>query len=203
MLPALDENRAPVGPAPPHPSEALLRLQIAEYDALMSRGNYFMSFYVGITGVVVAVLVLVVQEWLKSHQFGMLWLGGVAVQVALHMYASYVEEQYLLVTYVENVLRRAIVRNIPVLSSETFWQYETFLARRQMHENWWGEWLLPAGVAAALVAGIVWRRDFLCDDAWWIVINGALLAALMVRAHLRKRLRKRFSQRSNVAGAAV
>src|SRR5688572_2767833 len=117
MSPTLDENRAPTGAAPPHSSEALLRLQIAEYGALMTRGNYFMSFYVGITGVVVAVLLFVVPEWLKSRQFGMLWLGGAAVQIALHMYASYVEEHYMLVTYVENDLRRAVVRNVPLLTS--------------------------------------------------------------------------------------
>ncbi len=133
----------------------------------------------------------------------MLWLGGAAVQIALHMYASYVEEHYLLVTYLENDLRRAVVRNVPVLSAEAFWQYETFLARRPMHENWWGEWLLPAGVAVAFVAGVVLRWHFIRDDSWWIAINGALLAALMRRAYLRRRLRKRFSERRNITASAA
>lgn len=203
MLPRPDESRTSSGAAQPHASEALLRLQIAEYTALMTRGNYFMSFYVGITGVIAAVLVFVVPMWLNSRQFGMLWLAGAAVQVALHMYASYVEEHYLLVTYVENDLRRAVVRNVPVLSPETFWQYETFLARRPMHENWWGEWLLPAGAAVAFVVGIVLRQHFIRDDAWWLVINAGLLAALMRRTHLRRRLRKRFSQRRNIGATAA
>src|SRR5205085_12655033 len=124
--------------------EALLKLQIAEYEALMNRGNYFMSFYVGVTGVVVTVLVFVLAEWLRSKDFAMLWLGGALVQTALHMYASYVEEDYLLVTYIENDLRRAVTKNAAVLPSETFWQYEPFLARRKIHENWWGEWILPS-----------------------------------------------------------
>jgi len=204
MLPKLDENKhAPNGAAPPHPSEVLLRLQIAEYEALMNRGNYFMSFYVGITGVVGVVLLIVVPEWLKSGQPGMLWFGLAAIQVALHMYASYVEEQYLLVTYIENDLRHKVARNVPVLSSEAFWRYETFLARRPIHENRWGEWLLPAGMAVAFAVGIVLRRDFIRDDAWWIVANGGLVAALLVRAHLRRRLRERFSRRSNIPAPAA
>jgi len=203
MQPTAEDRRARITSDATHASEALLRLQIAEYEALMNRGNYFMTFYVGITGVVAAVLLLVVPEWLKSDRFGMLWLGGAAVQIALHMYASYVEEHYLLVTYVENDLRRAVVRNVPLLSSESFWQYETFLARRPIHENWWGEWLLPAGAATAFAAGVVLRREFILDDAWWIVINGALLALLIRRAHLRRRLRKRFSERLNITPTAA
>jgi hypothetical protein len=177
-------------------AEALLRLQLAEYDALMSRGNYFMSFYVGITGVVVAIAVFVVPEWLRSRDFALLWLGAAAVQAVLHLYATYVEEHYLLVSYVENNLREAIVANVPTLPAESFWQGERCISRRRIHENWWGEWVFPGSVLMIFAFALGSRRSALWHDKWWILLNAALLLALLIRAHLRRRLRKRFARRN-------
>jgi len=191
-------HEGPLDASIPPAGDTLLRLQLAEYDALMSRGNYFMSFYVGITGVVVAIVVFVVPEWLRARDFATLWLGLAAIQAALHMYASYVEEDYLLVSYVENNLRQA-VHAATGLPPESFWQYEPFLARWRMHENWWGEWLLPGGALIAFVMGIVLRRAAVMQDLWWIVLNGALVGALLVRTYLRVHLRKTFVHRRNSA----
>lgn len=181
--------------------EKLLRLQIAEYDALMSRGNYFMSFYVGITGVIVAIAVFVVPEWLKSHDFALLWLGGIAVQFALHMYASYVEEDYLLVAYIENNLRSAVAANAPGIAADAFWQYEPFIAKQRLHENWWGEWVFPGSVVVAFALALGVRRNILWGDKWWILANAALLALLIFRAHRRLRVRRTFSKRKNLSTA--
>jgi hypothetical protein len=196
MSPSDNESQnEQVSPSNPVISDALLRLQIAEYEALMTRGNYFMSFYVGITSVIVAVVVLVLPEWLRSRDVAILWLGGAAIQIALHMYGSYVEEDYLLVSYLENNLRRAVADNMPGLGSHSFWQYEPFLARWRMHENWWSEWILPSVATIALIIGIVLRRTAFLQDLWWILLNGSLLGALLVRTYLRVRLRKTFSHR--------
>src|SRR5437588_12531173 len=88
------------------PGGDLLRLQVAEYEALMSRGNYFMTFYVGVGGVFVSLATFVVDEWVTTKDPTLLWIAGAIFQIALHAWGKFIEEDYLLVSYLETVYMR-------------------------------------------------------------------------------------------------
>jgi hypothetical protein len=184
---------------PPEAVKAeLLKLNVAEYQALMSRANQFMSFQLGVWGSTIAFITLVVNQWreTKPHDPAIVWLGGIGVQILLHLASTLVEQQYLLVTYIENNLRHSVVGALPQKWKATsFWRYESFLVgeRPDAGANTWGEWAISVPFGLLLIGAAI---------QWWptsggtyalVFINVVLLVGLIVRTPHRIALRRKFA----------
>jgi len=176
--------------------EELLNLHRAEYAALMARCTSFISMHVGMWSAIVAVAAFFFTQWSNTQNATYVWLGGLAVQAFLHIWVTLVEEQYLAASYIENVLRRAVLAAAPGLKAQEFWQYETSVAKRRIPESWWGEWLLPVILLAALIAACMWRHASLLRELPGVIVNGTSLAALAVRTQWRISLRKSFMRQN-------
>jgi len=185
--------------APPDSVKAeLLKLHLAEYQALMSRANQFMSFQIGVWGLMITLITLAVNQWRATTPSdpAIVWLAGIGAQILLHLGSTLLEQQYLLVTYIENRLRLAVVAALPEKWAATsFWRYESFLvgARPRSGANPWGEWAVSAPVALLLVgAAIRWWPT--TSGSWLLVfLNAVLAVGLIARTPHRIELRRTFN----------
>jgi hypothetical protein len=176
----------------------LLKLHLAEYQALMSRANQFMSFQIGVWGLMITLLTLAVNQWRETtpRDPAIVWLAGIGAQILLHLGSTLLEQQYLLVTYTENKLRDAVVAALPEKWAATsFWRYESFLVdeRPRAGANAWGEWAISVPVALLLIGAAT---------QWWPTTNGTFLLfflnvllaiGLLIRTPHRIELRRTFA----------
>ena len=188
----------------------LLKLHLAEYQALMSRANQFMAFQIGVWGLMITLITLAVNQWrvTSSRDPAIVWLAGIGAQILLHLGSTLLEQQYLLITYVESNLRHAVVAALPEeWAATSFWRYEAFLSdlRPRAGSNTWGEWAISVPVALLLLAGAI---------QWWptttgtwlllflnIVLTVALIARTQHRIDLRRTFNAAFRHDRNHGGA--
>ena len=148
--------------------------------------------HVGMWGAIVTVAFFFAKQWTDSRDWTYAWFGGLAVQAFLHIWVTLIEEQYLATSYIENTLRRAIIKAAPGLKAGDFWQYEDTVARRRIPDSWWGEWLLPVILGVAFALALVWRYDALPKDLSLVIANAASIVAFVVRTKWRISLRRSF-----------
>ena len=191
------------------PTQELLQLHIAEYQALTTRCTYFIALHIGLWGVVVSAIVFTIQQWFGSRNALFLWVGAAGVQALLHLWTTILEEQYIATSYIENHLRHSIVSTVPNLPLRSFWRYEVVASHRTLHENWWGEWITPGLASIGLIIVVVFRSAALYHELvilfsvmWRLqvpresipaAVNVVLLAFLWFRTYQRLTVRRTFT----------
>jgi len=169
--------------------EGLLRLQLAEYEALMNRNTYVMSIQFALWPAALAVLALIIQGsdlMAASHRL-LLWSGIIVFEVIGISYVFLISELFRTIQYIEQKLRKDVVAQLQIQNSEArFWQYETHLDEERGASFAGDSWLSFVAVGGVLAVAC-WCFPFGLVD--WIGLGVALLIAGVLIASTRS-LRK-------------
>jgi hypothetical protein len=181
---------------PPDVTDSLLKLHIAEYAALTTRNNNWVTIQLGIWSVIILYLTAAVGAWAYFSQLRLnygiyiVWGSGAVIQLTIAVLYFTIGEIYLNVYYIESRLR-PLVSNL--VQGRPFWGYEAFLARDSNREVM--DWAATAAVLAALLVAALIRHAFTNrQELVGLLANLPLSAFLVWRTVAYAKLRKRFQK---------
>jgi hypothetical protein len=172
----------------------LNQLHIAEYQALTTRGSYWIVLQFGLIPVVPIYLTLAVGVWVSNVIIKevVIWSTLAGLQIIALLWAEALVENYTAVRYIECYLRPRISDG---LDTSMFWGYEPYLVLNRVANAGWFELMLPA-VGTIVLIGIFIMR-ILQTFSWWDVsfgiFNIILLAILWIFTLKARRMRIEWS----------
>lgn len=158
----------------------LIKLHIAEYEALTTRASYSMTMQAGLIAVAPAFAVLgyyLYQVLASTKAKSLIGWGTVFVLhlVAL-IWANMMLEQFSMVKYIECFLRPRIEE---LVGSDEFWLYEPYLIKHRPVNTLWGHYSM-VGTSFVVLATLVLIRfdNFSRWDAAGLALNATFLIIL-------------------------
>lgn len=175
--------------------QALLQLYIAEYQALTTRGSYWIVLQIGLLPIVPVYLVLAVTVWQSGAIIRevVVWTTLAGLQMLTLLWTQTMLEQFAIVKYIECHLRSLVN---PIAGSDSFWGYEPFLMTQRPMPASVGFLLIPCLVAAVFGITVIFRiGEFSRWDLAGIILNGALLLVIASSLNKVMQLQREWSEK--------
>lgn len=173
------------------PTESLLQMHCAEYEALMTRNTYWITIQFSVAPAIAIYFTLLATVWngirfieptvnVIQFQNSLLWIGLLGAEAFVLAGYACLGEIYENVRYIETDLRReveALVNQRPV------WMYESYLMKRRGLGASAAEF--AATVAAFLAIGwIYWKTKPLTRLDFWLCIAATMTCCLILVKNL-------------------
>ena len=178
---------------------SLIQLHIAEYQALTTRGSYWIVLQVSLLPIIPIYLALAAQMWQSGVILRevVIWMTLAGLQIVGIVWAQTVLEQYALVRYVECYLRPMVEKT---MSSADFWGYEPHLIKNRAVATAFAEPTVAILCSAFLMITCITRyriRPWL-NLSWWdicgVMANLGLLVLLWKRTLTAQRIRREWTR---------
>jgi hypothetical protein len=176
------------------PNEAsVVQLHIAEYQALTTRGSYWLVLQISLLPVVPIYLGLaaqVLQSGLLVKEV-VVWVTVAGLELIGIVWAQIMLEHYTAVKYIEFYLR-PMVENL--VDSKMFWGYEPHLVKHRPISQRFADASIP--LLGLIVFGITLTirfRDFSRWDIGGVILNLMLLWLLWKQNQVAQRVRREWS----------
>jgi hypothetical protein len=180
----------------PRVTDPLLQLHIAEYTALTTRNNNWVTIQVGIWSLIILYVTAAVGAWAYFSQLRLnygiyiVWGSSVAIQLTVAVLYFTIGEIYINVYYIEHKLRPLLSE---LVDRKPFWGYEAFLARDSNRSVM--DWAATAAVLGALLVAALIRHAFTTEREFvGLLANVPFSAFLIWRTAATAKLRKRFQK---------
>lgn len=174
----------------------LLQLHIAEYTALTTRNNNWVTIQIGIWSVMTLYITAAIGAWAYFSQLKLdygiyiVWGSGIVLQLIVLVLYLTLGEIYINVYYIEEKLRPLLS---DLVDGKPFWGYEAFLAKDSKRELM--DWASTSVVLAALLVTALIRHAFTIEREFvGLLVNVPLSALLVRRTWKTAKLRRRFQK---------
>lgn len=173
---------------------AIVQLCIAEYQALTTRGSYWIVLQIGLLPVVPVYLVLAVTVWQSGVIIKevVVWATLLGLQLIALLWAQTMLEQFAIVKYIECYLRMLVETVVP---SAHFWGYEPFLVSHRPMPPLIGFLSIPFLIGVVLIVTVACRiGGFSKWDLAGLIVNVALMLLVVCSVYKAWKIQREWSK---------